>query len=169
MLDSDRRRDCPVSRLRKAKSKVKRQRSKAKSTERAGLVPALHFASAMWPRGAQSGMILANRMPKARTVITLESRILRELDRRVHEGHFTNRSNAIQVALGEMLESRRRRRLAKALRKVSARKEQALAEQFLPVNQRGPNTAKCSRLKAESWPPTTHIAQRTTDVLPLLL
>ncbi len=69
-------------------------------------------------------------MGTAKVAITLERDTLREVDRWVKEGRFRNRSRAIQTALAEMLNRRKRRRLIEELAKLNPQRERALAEEF---------------------------------------
>ncbi len=70
-------------------------------------------------------------MSTAKVAITLESDTLQEVDRWVKEGRFPSRSRAIQTALAEMLNRRKRRRLIEELAKLDPKRERALAEEFL--------------------------------------
>ena len=71
-------------------------------------------------------------MSSAKIAITVEERLLHEVDRWVREGKFRNRSQAIQSALRFL-------RLELALRHANAEEEVAMAEEW-------------KELDSEKWP-----------------
>jgi len=75
------------------------------------------------------------RTPKI--AITLDERLLRMVDQWVKQGRYSNRSQAIRVALQEKMHRWKRSRLAEELAKLDRRAEQELAEE---------------RLAGEVWP-----------------
>lgn len=66
-------------------------------------------------------------MVKARVAVTLDRSTLDRLDRLVKTARFTNRSQAIEMAVEEMLERLERRRLAAECAKLNPKSEKALA------------------------------------------
>jgi Arc/MetJ-type ribon-helix-helix transcriptional regulator len=83
-------------------------------------------------------MIKYHTVATTKIAVTVESEILREVDRLVKDGRFPSRSQAIQTALAEMLSRRKKRRLWEELAKLNARQEQALAEESLVGEPRWP-------------------------------
>jgi metal-responsive CopG/Arc/MetJ family transcriptional regulator len=78
-------------------------------------------------------------MAKAKVAVTLESTTLDRLDKLVKAARFTNRSQAIEIAVQEKLARLERRRLAEECAKLDPEAEKALADQGLEAD-------------AESWP-----------------
>jgi metal-responsive CopG/Arc/MetJ family transcriptional regulator len=78
-------------------------------------------------------------MAKAKVAVTLESTTLDRLDKLVKAARFTNRSQAIEIAVQEKLARLERRRLAEECAKLDPEVEKALADQGLEAD-------------AESWP-----------------
>jgi len=70
-------------------------------------------------------------MAATKVAITIDSRLLAELDRLVAQHVFANRSKAIQEALADKLTRMRRQRLARESAKLSPMDEQTLAEEQL--------------------------------------
>lgn len=68
-------------------------------------------------------------MPKLKVAITLERRLLAELDALVDAHEFPNRSQAIEAALADALARRARTRLATECAKLDPADERALAEE----------------------------------------
>lgn len=62
--------------------------------------------------------------------MTLETNMLKEVDRLVREGRFPSRSRAVQTALVEMMARRKHRRLIEELAKLNPKEERELAEEF---------------------------------------
>ena len=71
-------------------------------------------------------------MPTTKGAVTLDSRLLAEVDRWVAAGEFPNRSRAVQSALEQLHEARARRQsLLHELAKLDPAEEQAMAEEWL--------------------------------------
>ena len=68
-------------------------------------------------------------MAAQKVAITLDRRLLAELDGLVTENVFANRSQAIQAAVQEKLDRMRRCRLARECAKLDPAQEQAMAEE----------------------------------------
>ena len=68
-------------------------------------------------------------MPKTKIAVTLDSGLLTELDALVRQGRFPNRSQAVEVAVGEQLRRLRKTRLAYACSLLDPEEERALAEE----------------------------------------
>ncbi|HEV8358646.1 MAG TPA: ribbon-helix-helix domain-containing protein [Gemmatimonadales bacterium] len=75
-------------------------------------------------------------MAKTKVAVTLDTEILRRVDRLVRDGHYPNRSQALEAAVAEQLERLERRRLAEECAKLDPAAERALAEEGL-----GPDAA----------------------------
>ncbi|MBI4507225.1 MAG: CopG family transcriptional regulator [Chloroflexi bacterium] len=74
-------------------------------------------------------------MPTAKVAITIDERLLREVDRWVASGEFPNRSKALQEALLSFRQQRTRgRRLLGELAKLDRQEERALAEETLAAD-----------------------------------
>ena len=78
-------------------------------------------------------------MPSAKIAITLDRKLLTEVDRLVAEGRFPNRSQAIQSAVRDRIDRIRRTRLAEEAAKLDPKEERAIADEGLAG-------------EAESWP-----------------
>ena len=70
-------------------------------------------------------------MTTTKVAVTIDEKTLEEVDRWVREGHYPNRSRAIQAALREATLRHRRSRLAAEAAKLDVVEEQALAEEGL--------------------------------------
>lgn len=68
-------------------------------------------------------------MPKTKVAITIETRLLQELDGLIAEHQFANRSQAIEVSVAEKLSRLARTRLAREAAKLDPGEEKALAEE----------------------------------------
>ncbi len=68
-------------------------------------------------------------MAATKVAITIDSRLLAELDHLVAQHVFANRSKAIQEALTDKLTRMRRQRLARESAKLSIADEQSMAEE----------------------------------------
>lgn len=68
-------------------------------------------------------------MAATKVAITIDSKLLAEVDQLVAQQVFPNRSKAIQAALMDKLGRMRRRRLARESAKLIPTDEQALAEE----------------------------------------
>jgi metal-responsive CopG/Arc/MetJ family transcriptional regulator len=74
-------------------------------------------------------------MPKTKVAVTLDERLLDELDRLVARRHFPNRSQAIEVALAEKLARLGRTRLAEEASRLDRDEEKAFAEEGLDAER----------------------------------
>lgn len=70
-------------------------------------------------------------MPKQKVAVTLERRLLDEVDELVAARQYPNRSQAIEAALAEVLGRRARTRLARECALLDPAEERALAEEGL--------------------------------------
>ncbi len=71
-------------------------------------------------------------MPRAKVAVSIDSRLLRDVDGWVAAGDFPSRSQAVNDALAALKERRSRRgRLLRELTKLSAREVARLAEERL--------------------------------------
>ena len=78
-------------------------------------------------------------MPSAKVAVTIEDRLLREVDRWVASGEYPNRSRAVQEGLLSLREKRsRRRRLLRELARLDPAEERGLAEEVLRDEVRWP-------------------------------
>lgn len=68
-------------------------------------------------------------MPKLKVAITLERRLLDELDALVDAREYPSRSQAIETALADALARRTRTRLATECAKLDPAEERAIAEE----------------------------------------
>ena len=75
-------------------------------------------------------------MPKTKVAVTVDSKLLKEVDALVAERQLPNRSQAIEVALEEKLGRMRRTRLARECAKLDPREETALAEEGLRADRK---------------------------------
>ena len=70
-------------------------------------------------------------MPKTKIAVTVDSRLVDELDDMVADHRFHNRSQAVETALAEKLRRLNRTRLAREAAKLDPKEERALAEEGL--------------------------------------
>ncbi len=70
-------------------------------------------------------------MPKTKVALTLERRVLEQVDELVARKRFRNRSQAIETALADKLHRLARTRLARESAKLSPREEKRVAEEGL--------------------------------------
>ena len=70
-------------------------------------------------------------MPVSKIAITIDDKMLKQLDRLVKSRTFPNRSKAIQEAIAEKLDKIEKRRLARECAKLDAVFEQSMAEEGL--------------------------------------
>jgi metal-responsive CopG/Arc/MetJ family transcriptional regulator len=70
-------------------------------------------------------------MPKAKIAITLEPKLLKELDGLIKRRKYSNRSHAIQEAVSEHLRRFKRSRFEEECAKFDPQLEQALADEGL--------------------------------------
>lgn len=74
-------------------------------------------------------------MPKTKVAVTLDRKLVGELDHLVSQRRFANRSQAIELALGEKLERLSKTRLARECAKLDPDEERALAEEGLAEDE----------------------------------
>ena len=79
-------------------------------------------------------MIFCHTMAKAKVAVTIDSRILEDLDALIAADRFPNRSQAIEAALVDKIERLRHTRLARESAKLNPRQEQAEADEGLAVD-----------------------------------
>ena len=70
-------------------------------------------------------------MPKTKVALTLETRLLEQVDDLVDRKRFRNRSQAVEMALADKLHRLARTRLARESAKLNPREEKRLAEDGL--------------------------------------
>jgi len=70
-------------------------------------------------------------MPKTKLAVTLDSKLVGEVDHLVREHRFANRSQAIETAVAEKLERLAQTRLARECARLDSSEERALAEEGL--------------------------------------
>jgi len=75
-------------------------------------------------------------MPRTKIAITLDEGLLAALDRLVKEAKFPNRSQAIELAIGEKLQRLERKRLAAECSKLDPKFERKLAEEGMAGDAR---------------------------------
>lgn len=69
-------------------------------------------------------------MPAAKIAVTVDKKIVNQIDRLVKEGKYKSRSSVIQEALEEKLKSKKRKRLIEELAKLDPKEERELANEF---------------------------------------
>src|SRR6476469_6835667 len=74
------------------------------------------------------------RMPKSKIAITVDSKILGEVDELIARKRFPNRSQAIETALAEKLDRLNHSRLARECAKLLPKEEKAIAEEGLSTD-----------------------------------
>ena len=70
-------------------------------------------------------------MPKTKLAVTLDERLVDEVDRLVAARHFPNRSQAIESAVAEKVKRLAKTRLARECANLDPKEERALAEEGL--------------------------------------
>lgn len=70
-------------------------------------------------------------MRKTKIAVTLDAKLVRQLDELVLERRYPNRSQAIESAVAEKLARAQRTRLARECAKLDPQEEKALAEEGL--------------------------------------
>ncbi len=70
-------------------------------------------------------------MPVSKIAITIDDKMLKQVDRLVKARLFPNRSKAIQEAIAEKLDKIEKQRLARACAKLDAVFEQSIADEGL--------------------------------------
>lgn len=74
-------------------------------------------------------------MPAAKIAITVDQKIVNQIDRLVKEGKYKSRSSVIQEALEEKLKSKKRKRLITELAMLDPKEERSLADEFLQLDR----------------------------------
>jgi metal-responsive CopG/Arc/MetJ family transcriptional regulator len=75
-------------------------------------------------------------LAKIKVAVSLDARLVDELDALVKRSHFPSRSQGLEVALAEKLERLRRTQLARECAKLDAREEAAFADAGLQEDLR---------------------------------
>jgi metal-responsive CopG/Arc/MetJ family transcriptional regulator len=70
-------------------------------------------------------------MPKTKVALTLESRLIEQVDDLVERKRFRSRSQAVETALADKLHRLARTRLARESAKLNPREEKRLADEGL--------------------------------------
>ena len=70
-------------------------------------------------------------MPKTKVALTLERRLIEQVDDLVERKRFRNRSQAVETALADKLHRLARTRLARESAKLNPREEKRLADEGL--------------------------------------
>jgi len=70
-------------------------------------------------------------MPKTKVALTIESRLLDQVDELVARKRFRNRSQAVESALADKLQRLARTRLARESARLNPREEKRLADEGL--------------------------------------
>jgi Arc/MetJ-type ribon-helix-helix transcriptional regulator len=82
---------------------------------------------------------LERTVPAARVAITIDEKLLGELDRWVANGEFPNRSRAVQEAVRSFRQARMRRgRLLRELARLDPNEERALADEAFTADEEWP-------------------------------
>jgi Arc/MetJ-type ribon-helix-helix transcriptional regulator len=79
-------------------------------------------------------MIYYHTMAKAKVAVTIDARILEDLDALIAAERFPNRSQAIEAALADKIDRLRHTRLAREAAKLDPRHEQAEADEGLAMD-----------------------------------
>jgi Arc/MetJ-type ribon-helix-helix transcriptional regulator len=79
-------------------------------------------------------MIDYHTMAKAKVAVTIDSRILGDLDALIAAERFPNRSQAIEAALADKINRLKHTRLAREVAKLDPRQEQAEADEGLAMD-----------------------------------
>ncbi len=77
-------------------------------------------------------MTYCHTMPKSKIAVSIETSLVERIDQLVESGRFTNRSQAVQVAIEEKLARLDRSRLARECAKLDRAFERAMAEESVP-------------------------------------
>ena len=75
-------------------------------------------------------------MPASKIAVTVDEKVIKQMDRLVREGKYKSRSSVIQDALEDKLKERKRTRLIAELSKLDPKEERHLAKEFLHVAPR---------------------------------
>jgi len=79
-------------------------------------------------------MIYYHTMAKAKVAVTIDARILGDLDALIAADRFPNRSQAIEAALADKIDRLKHTRLAREAAKLDPRQEQAEADEGLAAD-----------------------------------
>jgi len=79
-------------------------------------------------------MIYCHTMAKAKVAVTIDSRLLGELDALIAADRFPNRSQAIESALTDKISRLKHARLAREAAKLNPRQEQTEADEGLATD-----------------------------------
>jgi metal-responsive CopG/Arc/MetJ family transcriptional regulator len=74
-------------------------------------------------------------MPKIKVAVTVDARLIEEVDELVAQQRLPNRSQAIEAALAEKLARLRRTRLARECARLDPREEAKLADEGLGADR----------------------------------
>jgi len=80
------------------------------------------------------GMINCHTMAKAKVAVTIDTRILEDLDALIAADRFPNRSQAVEAALADKIDRLRHTRLAREAAKLDPHQEQAEADENLATD-----------------------------------
>ncbi|MFQ5431888.1 MAG: ribbon-helix-helix domain-containing protein [Nitrospinota bacterium] len=70
-------------------------------------------------------------VPASKIAVTVDEKVVKQMDRLVREGKYKSRSSVIQDALEDKLKERKRKRLIAELSKLDPNEERHLAEEFI--------------------------------------
>ena len=73
-------------------------------------------------------------MRAAKIAVTVDEKVVKQIDRLVREGKYKSRSSVIQEALEVKLNERKRKRLTEELSKLNPKEERHLAEESLQLD-----------------------------------
>ena len=79
-------------------------------------------------------MIYCHTMAKAKVAVTIDARILGDLDALIAADRFPNRSQAVEAALADKINRLKHTRLAREAAKLDVRQEQAEADEGLAMD-----------------------------------
>ena len=82
----------------------------------------------------RQGMIICHTMAKAKVAVTIDSRILDDLDALIAADRFPNRRQAVEAALADKINRLRHTRLAREAAKLDPRQEQVEADEGLAMD-----------------------------------
>ena len=75
-------------------------------------------------------------MAASKIAVTVDEKIVRQVDRLVREGKYKSRSSVIQDALSEKLSERKRKCLSIEAAKLNPKEERELAEEFSSLDEK---------------------------------
>ena len=95
----------------------------------------VRFIGGLWRSCTRGmGMIYCHTMAKAKVAVTIDVRILGDLDALIAADRFPNRSQAVEAALADKIDRIRHTRLAREAAKLDPRQEQAEADEGLAMD-----------------------------------